>query len=32
MPQIDDHLDASVVPSVVLMNPPFSALTNVDRR
>ncbi|HEY1076218.1 MAG TPA: strawberry notch family protein, partial [Fontimonas sp.] len=30
--QIDDHLDASVVPSVVLMNPPFSALTNVDRR
>ena len=30
--QIDDHLDASVVPSVVLMNPPFSALANVDRR
>ncbi len=30
--QIDDHLDAGVVPSVVLMNPPFSALVNVDRR
>ena len=30
--QIDDHLDAAVVPSVVLMNPPFSAITNVDRR
>ncbi|WFU58292.1 strawberry notch family protein [Bradyrhizobium pachyrhizi] len=30
--QIDDHLDADFVPSVVLMNPPFSALTNVDRR
>ncbi|TFV35253.1 hypothetical protein E4K66_27385 [Bradyrhizobium frederickii] len=30
--QIDDHLDASFVPSVVLMNPPFSALANVDRR
>jgi predicted RNA methylase len=30
--QIDDHLDAGVVPSVVLMNPPFSALANVDRR
>ncbi|MFC7695380.1 strawberry notch-like NTP hydrolase domain-containing protein [Bradyrhizobium sp. GCM10028915] len=30
--QIDDHLDASVVPSVVLMNSPFSALANVDRR
>nr|WP_271528126.1 strawberry notch family protein [Bradyrhizobium sp. CCBAU 25338] len=30
--QIDDHLDASVVPSVVLMNPPFSAVANVDRR
>ena len=29
---IDDHLDAGVVPSVVLMNPPFSALANVDRR
>ncbi len=30
--QIDDHLGASVAPSVVLMNPPFSALANVDRR
>ncbi|MGY3621544.1 putative RNA methylase [Bradyrhizobium sp. USDA 10063] len=30
--QIDDHLDASVAPSVVLMNPPFSAVANVDRR
>ncbi|MET4068254.1 putative RNA methylase [Bradyrhizobium sp. S3.2.6] len=30
--QIDDHLDASVVPSVVLMNPPFSSMANVDRR
>jgi predicted RNA methylase len=29
---IDDHLDAGVVPSVVLMNPPFSAIANVDRR
>lgn len=29
--QIDDHLDARVVPSVVLMNPPFSAVANVDR-
>ncbi|MEY4982730.1 MAG: hypothetical protein RIR62_996, partial [Pseudomonadota bacterium] len=30
--QIDDHLDAGVRPSVVLMNPPFSAVTNVDGR
>ncbi|WP_298363099.1 strawberry notch-like NTP hydrolase domain-containing protein [uncultured Bradyrhizobium sp.] len=30
--QIDDHLDTRVVPSVVLMNPPFSAVANVDRR
>src|SRR6201999_115833 len=30
--QIDDHLDASIRPSVVLMNPPFSALAHVDRR
>jgi predicted RNA methylase len=30
--QIDDHLDGSVAPSVVLMNPPFSAVANVDRR
>ncbi len=29
---IDDHLDATIVPSVVLMNPPFSAVANVDRR
>ncbi len=29
---IDDHLDAGVVPSVVLMNPPFSAIAHVDRR
>src|SRR6202789_876280 len=30
--QIDDHLDADIRPSVVLMNPPFSALAHVDRR
>jgi predicted RNA methylase len=30
--QIDDYLDAGVTPSVVLMNPPFSALANVDRQ
>ena len=30
--QIDDHLGASVTPSVVLMNPPFSAMARVDRR
>ncbi|HQT84981.1 strawberry notch-like NTP hydrolase domain-containing protein [Acidiphilium rubrum] len=30
--QIHDYLDTDVVPSVVLMNPPFSALANVDRR
>jgi predicted RNA methylase len=30
--QIDDHLDAAVAPTVVLMNPPFSAMANVDRR
>jgi len=30
--QIDDHLDLAIVPSVVLMNPPFSALAHVDRR
>ncbi len=29
---IDDHLDAGITPSVVLMNPPFSAIANVDRR
>ncbi|MDO9640327.1 MAG: strawberry notch family protein [Pseudotabrizicola sp.] len=27
--QIHDHLDAWVAPSVVLMNPPFSAMANV---
>ncbi|MCF3947233.1 strawberry notch family protein [Acidiphilium iwatense] len=30
--QIDDHLAPSAVPSVVLMNPPFSALANVAGR
>jgi predicted RNA methylase len=30
--QIDDHLDAGVHPTAVLMNPPFSGLANVDRR
>lgn len=30
--QIDDHLDASSSPSVILMNPPFSAVANVDGR
>ncbi len=30
--QIDDYLDGGVTPSVVLMNPPFSALANVDRQ
>jgi predicted RNA methylase len=30
--QINDHLDAASAPSVVLMNPPFSAMANVDRR
>ena len=29
---IDDHLDAVIRPSVVLMNPPFSAVADVDRR
>lgn len=29
---IDDHLDTGITPSVVLMNPPFSAVSNVDRR
>jgi predicted RNA methylase len=28
--QIHDHLDAGAIPSVVLMNPPFSAMANVD--
>ncbi|MET3790997.1 strawberry notch-like NTP hydrolase domain-containing protein [Aquamicrobium terrae] len=30
--QIDDHLDAGILPSVVLMNPPFSVLANVEGR
>jgi hypothetical protein len=30
--QIDDHLDSGVRPSVILMNPPFSAVANVDGR
>jgi len=30
--QIDDHLDPANVPSVVLMNPPFSALMHVSGR
>ena len=30
--QIDDHLDPSAVPSVVLMNPPYSALAHVAGR
>jgi hypothetical protein len=30
--QIDDHLAPGVIPSVVLMNPPFSALANVSGR
>ena len=30
--QIDDHLDPSITPSIVLMNPPFSAMANVEGR
>jgi predicted RNA methylase len=30
--QIHDHLDPSVIPSVVLMNPPFSVMANVEGR
>ncbi|MBN9032608.1 MAG: strawberry notch family protein [Rhizobiales bacterium] len=30
--QIDDHLGHTAVPSVVLMNPPFSAMANVSGR
>ena len=30
--QIDDHLDVAAVPSVVLMNPPFSVMANVEGR
>jgi predicted RNA methylase len=30
--QIDDHLDSAITPSVVLMNPPFSVMANVEGR
>ncbi|MGE0847811.1 MAG: strawberry notch-like NTP hydrolase domain-containing protein, partial [Flavobacteriaceae bacterium] len=30
--QIHDHLDVEAVPSVVLMNPPFSAMAHVEGR
>ncbi|RUV20776.1 strawberry notch family protein [Mesorhizobium sp. M1A.F.Ca.IN.022.04.1.1] len=30
--QIDDHLNPAAVPSVVIMNPPFSVMANVSRR
>ncbi|RWB72542.1 MAG: methylase [Mesorhizobium sp.] len=30
--QIDDHLDRAAVPSVVIMNPPFSVMANVSGR
>ncbi|MEQ1945020.1 strawberry notch family protein [Mesorhizobium sp. VNQ89] len=30
--QIDDHLDPALLPTVVLMNPPFSVLANVEGR
>ena len=30
--QIDDHLDPGILPSVVLMNPPFSVMANVEGR
>jgi hypothetical protein len=30
--QINDHLDRTIVPTVVLMNPPFSVLANVSGR
>ena len=30
--QIDDYLDTGFRPSVILMNPPFSAVANVDGR
>lgn len=30
--QIDDHLDPVAVPSVVIMNPPFSVMANVSGR
>ncbi|RWO39561.1 MAG: methylase [Mesorhizobium sp.] len=30
--QIDDHIDPAIMPTVVLMNPPFSVLANVQGR
>lgn len=30
--QIDDHLPSSAIPSVILMNPPFSVMANVSGR
>ncbi|NKL37191.1 methylase [Rhizobium leguminosarum bv. viciae] len=30
--QIDDHLDLAAIPSVVIMNPPFSVMANVSGR
>ena len=30
--QIDDHLAASAVPSIIMMNPPFSVMANVSGR
>ncbi|WP_041375312.1 strawberry notch family protein [Polymorphum gilvum] len=30
--QIDDHLDPAAIPTVVLMNPPFSVMANVEGR
>lgn len=30
--QIDDHLDRAAIPSVVIMNPPFSVVANVSGR
>ncbi|WP_118138111.1 strawberry notch family protein [Oceanicella sp. SM1341] len=30
--QIHDHLDPALIPSVVLMNPPFSVMANVEGR
>ena len=30
--QIDDHLDRAAIPSVVIMNPPFSVMANVTGR
>ena len=30
--QVHDHLDPAIVPSVVLMNPPFSVMANVSGR